>query len=699
LTVSGIASPSDVRLLEPDATTGLLERHGIAHLPQALAGDPDEAAREAHALGFPVALKAHGPTVVHKTELGAVELGLDTPDAVRAAAARMDAAIPGIAGFLVQPMAEAGVELIVGVRRDATFGPVVVVGLGGVLVDLLRDSSIRLAPVDAGEARAMLAELRGGELLRGYRGRAPVDVDAVAGLVAAVSRLAAGEPGVVELDLNPVIAGPGGAVPVDVRVLWSDTPRRDISAAWSPATPETVRRLMEPRSIVVIGASRDTRKQGGRLLHYLRELGYSGRLSVVHPTAGEVQGVPSFPSVAEVPDVPDLACIVVPAAAVPDAVRSCAERGIPSAIVYTAGFAETGAAGAGLHDELRSAAAAGGIRVCGPNTAGVVNPSARTFASIARAFENGALPGEIGYLTQSGALGSSLISRTRDEGVGFSKWICVGNEVDLTLGDYLDYLVDDPGTKVVMVFMEALREVAPFAAACQRAHAARKPVVVLKTGRSSAGRRAAQSHTAAIAGDARVYDAALDALGVLRVDELQTFMDVGLTLAWQPLPQGSRVGVVSASGGACSLLADACEAAGLDLPRLSPQVRARVADAIPPFGAPDNPVDVTIEVNSQPDMLGSVSRILLDSAEIDALIVLLTTNADPAATHVAEGVIAAVAGTTKPVIVTRVGGDSLAPGALASYREARIPVFPMPERAVRALAAARSYAESRWTFS
>lgn len=696
--MSGTAPQSDVRLLGPDAATHLLERYGVACLPQVLAADADEAARAAETLGFPVALKAHGPMVVHKTELRAVELGLDSLEAVRATASRMEVAIPGLDGFVVQPMVEAGVELIVGARRDATFGPVVVVGLGGVLVELLGDSSIRLAPVDTGEARAMLAELRGGELLQGYRGRTRADVDAVAALVVAVSRLAVNEPRLVELDLNPVLAGPSAAIPVDVRIMWSDAPA-DTATARSPVAPEAVRRLMEPRSIVVVGASRDTRKQGGRLLHYLREFGYPGQLSVVHPTADEVQGVPSFPSVAALPEVPDLACIVVPAAAVPDAVRSCGERGIPSAIVYTAGFAETGAAGAQVDDELRMAATATGIRVCGPNTAGIVNPTAGTFASFARAFENGALTGEVGYLTQSGALGSSLISRTHEQGIGFSKWICVGNEVDLTLGDYLDYLVDDPDTKVVMVFMEALRELAPFAAACERARAAKKPIVVLKTGRSNAGRRAAQSHTAAIAGDARVYDAAFDALGVLRVDELQTFMDVGLTLAWQPLPQGSRVGVVSASGGACSLLADACEAAGLDLPRFSPEVRASVADVIPAFGAPENPVDVTIEVNSHPGMLGSVSRILLDSAEIDALIVLLTTNADPAATHVAEGVVAAVEGTAKPVLVTRVGADSLAPGALARYREARIPVFPMPERAVRALAAAHSYAESRWTFS
>ena len=222
---------------------------------------------------------------------------------------------------------------------------------------------------------------------------------------------------------------------------------------------------------------------------------------------------------------------------------------------------------------------------------------------------------------------------------------------------------------------------------------------MLKTGRSSAGRRAALSHTAAIAGDACVYDAALDALGVLRVDELQTFMDVGTTLAWQPAPEGASVGVVSASGGACSVLADACEDAGLAVPRFSPELRARVAAAIPSFGASDNPVDVTIEVNSHPDMLGAVSRTVLESGEIDALIVLLTTNADPAATRVADGVIAAAENTSKPVLVTRVGAESLAPAALARYREARIPVFPMPERAVRALAAARRYAEGRWTFS
>jgi acyl-CoA synthetase (NDP forming) len=405
-----------------------------------------------------------------------------------------------------------------------------------------------------------------------------------------------------------------------------------------------------------------------------------------------VMGKPSFPSVAALPETPDLACVMVPADAVPGVLAECGAKGIRSAIIYTAGFAETGAAGRVQQDDLLAIARAYGMRLCGPNTAGIVNVPATTCAAFGMAFEAERMPpGEIAFLTQSGALGSSLLSRAWAEGIGFSHWICTGNEADLTLSDYLDALVDDPATRVIAVFMETVRDPARFVAACTRARERGKPVIVYKTGVSAVGQRAVQSHTASLAGDDTVYEAVFRATGVVRVHDLQGLVDAAVAFAWQPLPRGNRVGVISASGGACSVIADECARHGLTLPSLPKATVQRVRALIPPFGASQNPIDVTMEITVNPTMVGRVAEVLLAEECIDALVVLMTTNADPPALEVARGVVGAAAAGEKPVIVVRVGAEFLAPDSVPYYRASRIPLYPMPDRAVRALTAMVEY--------
>jgi acyl-CoA synthetase (NDP forming) len=296
-------------------------------------------------------------------------------------------------------------------------------------------------------------------------------------------------------------------------------------------------------------------------------------------------------------------------------------------------------------------------------------------------------PGEIAFLTQSGALGGSLLSRTWADGIGFSHWICAGNEADLTLSDYLDALVDDPDARVIAIFMETLRDPVAFLAAARRARQLGKPIVVYKTGESEVGRRAVRSHTGSLAGDNRVYAAAFRACGIARVDNLQALVDAAVALAWQPLPRGRRVGVISASGGACSVIADECARHGLELPLLPAGTVARIAQIVPPFGVSQNPVDVTIEITRNPGMIGQVAEIMLAEQTVDALVVLMTTNADPPALEVARGVARAAGGSDKPVLLARVGAEFLAPASIAYYRDARIPLVPMPDRVVRALRA------------
>lgn len=670
--------------LDPVSSRKLLERYGVPLVAEQVVMTADEAVAAAHAMSGPVVLKAVAPGLVHKSDVGGIAVGLLTADDVTRAAHRMTDTIPSLSGFVVQETVEGSLEVIVGLRRDPELGPFVMVGLGGVLVEVLNDVALRPVPVSGADAHAMLDELRAVALLDGYRGLPASDREAVVRAITALSRLAEGEPRVVEVDLNPVVVWRNGALAVDHHVVAAPTdpplsePRPDATSALD--------RLMRPNSIAVIGASARDGKPGRRLVDYLRKHDFPGPIYAINPRSEDVLGLPTYPRVADIPEVPDLACIAVPAEQVLPVVEECARIGVPAAIIYTSGFAEVGPDGRRLQDEIRDIADRSGMRIAGPNTAGVVNAHHRLCAAIGMAFEIDTMPrGDIAFLTQSGAIGSSLLSRTWEHGIGFSTWITCGNEADLTLADYLNHVVEDPHTRVVAIFMEGLRDPDGFLRACEAARRRGKPVVVYKTGRSELGRNAVASHTAALAGDDALYDVLFRQAGVVRVPSLQGLIDAAVALAWQPLPLGRRLAVISASGGACSVVADECARAGLELPALADDVVARIADIIPTFGRSQNPVDVTVEITSNPQMVARIAEMVLAEPSIDALLVMLTTNAGPTAVEVARGVTRAAGGSVKPVVVARLGADYLSMESVAHYRANKIPLYAMPEQAVQAL--------------
>jgi acetate---CoA ligase (ADP-forming) len=678
-------------VVDPSTTDQLLRAAGLPVVKQAVVRSVAAAEREAGRLGYPVALKATSPGLLHKDAVGGVRLNLRSAADVRRAASEMHEQIAGLDGYVVQPMIPDGLEMVVGLRRDPVFGAVVMAGLGGTLVEVIGDVAIRLVPVSEMEAVSMISELRVSSTasLRQHFGN---EYEYLARVVTCVSELARHHSDIFELDLNPVIVSPNGAVVVDAKLVRVTGPIPP-PGTWKPAEG-TISKMLNPESIVVVGASANPAKQGGRLFRYLVKHRFPGRLYAVNPHTAEILGRPCYPSVDELPESPDMACIVVPADDVEAVVEACGKRGIPAAIVFTSGFAETGAEGIGRQAHLLATSRRYGIRLCGPNTAGMMNSNSRMCAAFGMAFEVETIPeGKVAMISQSGAIGSALLSRAWDQGVGVGSWICTGNEADLTLGDYMLALVDDPSCSVLALFMETVRDPETFKLACTRARERGKRVVVYKSGKSAAGSRATQTHTGAIAGDDAVYNAVFRAYGVVRVPDLQALIDAAGALSELPLPTGRGIGVVSASGGACSVVADECAKRDLRIAELSADTVRAIATVIPQFGVPTNPIDVTMEVTVRPAMLGQVAELVLQDPAVDALLVMLTTNADPPAVQVAKGVIAAAKSANKPVVVARIGAEFLAPTSLAMYRKAGIPVFAMPERAVLVLRALVDAAE------
>lgn len=382
-------------------------------------------------------------------------------------------------------------------------------------------------------------------------------------------------------------------------------------------------RFFNPAGIAVIGASDSPSKIGGKILRMLQRHGYAGALYPVNPARPTVGGLAAFARVEDLPDPIDLALVAVPAAQVPETLARCAQRGIGGAVVFSSGFSEEGEEGHRLQREIAEICASTSLRVCGPNAEGFYTVGANIAATFSPGVNIDApaladTTPRLGIVSQSGGLGFSLYNRGCRRNLAFSHIVSVGNQVDLESNDFLDYLLDQPAVKCVLMYVESVRDPEAFLRSAERAARLGKPIIMAKVGRSSAGQRAAQSHTGAIAGSVRVSDAVLDHYGVQSADDQDDMLDLATALAHQPLPRGNRVAIVSTSGGTGVWLADTCEGHGFVVPPIDPERQARLASFIPSYGSTQNPVDITAQgVNGYAQSL----EVLGDCDGIDAIIV------------------------------------------------------------------------------
>jgi acetate---CoA ligase (ADP-forming) len=651
-----------------------------------------EALAAARAIGYPVVCKLLDPVVMHKTELGLVHLGIaDDADLARVAA---DLLAHGRDLGLANPVLSvqrqlAGLEMAVGIYRDP-LGPVVMLAVGGTLVELLGDAAREIAPVSQEQARGMIGNLKAANLLSGYRGAQPADAGALADLIAQVSELAVAVPEIAELDLNPVFVSAEGVVATDARC----TLRRPPIPARSDLY-EGLDELVSAQRIALIGGSSDRLKVGGLVARYLRKHGFRGDLVVVNPNGSEVDGARVVGTVNEIAEPVDLACIAVPGRAVARAVADCVAAGIPNGIIYSAGFAELGEAGQRAQEELIGIAG-GRFRFVGPNSMGVAALHRDFLAAFGMALEaEGFKRGAIAFISQSGSIASALFSRAGELDVAFSHWISVGNEGDLGIEDFIAYTADDPACRVICLFVEVIRRPDAFAAAAARARAAGKPIVAYKTGWTDGGRASTASHTGAMASADAVYSAFFRRHGVLRVADLRDLFAVAAALDAVGGAAGNRIGIVSMSGGACSILVDCCESLGLEVPAFEAGLRAALDNLLPAYATSRNPVDVTATGIQEPELVTESMKLVLGSGAVDLVLLQLGTNADPSAAVMAQELADMRSASPVPFLVGRLGARDLAPAAVQTYAAAGIPVFSWPGQLAAVAAASVAFGAGR----
>lgn len=464
--------------------------------------------------------------------------------------------------------------------------------------------------------------------------------------------------------------------------------------------------LFRPRAVAVVGASADPAKAGHAIVANLVACGYPGAILPVNPRHAQVLGLPAYPDVSAAAAAAramgtrlDLAVVAVPADVVADVVAAAGRAGVPYAAVITAGFGETGRAGARREAALLRRARRAGIRLVGPNSLGLVD----TATPLNTLFTSGRPPaGPVAFISQSGALWAAVLDWAPGRGVGFSRVVSLGNNVDLDESDFLEAAAADPATRVICLYLEGVRDGVRFAAALRRA-TREKPVVVLKAGAGRAGARAAASHTGALAGSDRAFRVALRQAGAIQAESAEELFDLAVVLSARPLPAGDRVAVLTNGGGPGILATDEAERGGLRLARLAPATVSALRAGLPPAAAVENPVDLLADADAHRYAF-ALERLGADpGVEALAVVVLPGARADPEA--VARALVAwRQAYPDLPVAAAFTGGASMERGA-ALLAEAAIPCFPSPERAVRALAGAAGYARRRalptcraWTF-
>lgn len=569
----------------------LISAFGVPVVPEKTAQNVNDAVSVAEAMGFPVVLKALGSTLLHKTERGLVAINLTSSQAVIAVATAM-AVEAGfeLEGFLIQPFIQGKRELVAGLFRDKQFGPVVMLGLGGVFTEALADVTFRVAPLTQSDALEMIDEIKSRRILEAFRGEAAADRDALVQTLMGISRLALAHPQISEIDINPLlISADGGVRAVDALVVLK--PEIEFQKFLPAIDPYAIGSLFHPHSIAFVGASATLGKWGHTLFTITAGRGYKGEIYLVNPKGGTIADRPVFRSVADIPGKIDLAVVTVPAAGVMDLLPQFKAKGIVNMLLISSGFAEVGPSGKALEEELIQKAAQNGILVIGPNTMGICNPHIHLYCTGSHVLPE---PGSTAVVAQSGNMGTQLLAFAEQQGIGIRAFCGSGNQAMVTIEDYVDAFEKDSLTQTVMLYVESVKNGRRFLESCRRV-SKQKPIVLLKGGQSLAGNKAAASHTGALSSDSRIFDAVCRQAGIVKVERSMDLLDLSAAFSSLPLPKGNRAAIMTLGGGWGVITADLCSEYHIEVPELSQELTDHLNTILPPYWSHSNPVDIVGE--------------------------------------------------------------------------------------------------------
>lgn len=643
--------------------------------------DLKEAQDIAKKIGYPVVLKVLSPKIIHKSDLGGVKLNLKDEKELSLAFEELWNKFKDqdLIGLSLQKMVPSGIEVIIGVNTDPTFGPVLMFGLGGIFVEILKDVSFRAIPIDKKDAVEMIKETKGYQLLKGYRGISG-DLKSLTELLLQISQLIKENPVIKEMDLNPVFVYPEGYTIVDARIILHSSPlKMDFSESYAL---DDLRGLLYPKSIAVIGASNTKGKLGWNVFYNLLTHGYKGKLYPVNPKAKEIQGVKAYQSISEINDEIDTAIVLVPARQTPQVVEECCKAGAKYIIIESAGFGELGEEGKIIEQELKRIIEKYKVRLLGPNCSGIINTHCGVVESIGVVEE--LEKGNVGLIAQAGVYSAGYLWGLRKI-LDFGIIATIGNQLDINETDLLSALGQDENIKVICMYLENVKGGRRFIDVA-RGITNKKPVIVLKTGRTEEGKKAALSHTASLAGSDEVYSAVFKQAGIIRAKNNDHMFALARAFSKQPFPKTKGVFIITYAGSLGVAAADAVALNGLHLAQLSENLKNELRKVLPEYVNTYNPVDFTF--TQTPEQVKQTVEIAKKSPEVGSFVIIVQTEklweyVEPLKSIDFEG---------KPAVVVCAVKEFVMDWVIQMER-AGFPVYSTPEEAVEVLATMYYYSQ------
>lgn len=572
-------------------------------------------------LKFPLTVKGVVEGVSHKSDLGLVNTNIKSDEAFIKAIEDIQNKSRGLpfSGFLLQSHIFGKREIIVGGMKHADYGICVYIGLGGVFVEAIEDVSFRSMPISKVDLQEMINELKCRKMFGAFRGEPPVDMDMLFQTIKAIENLLSNEPEISHFELNPLLIQGETPIAVDALAITNHHPISDTKEEETIVFNfDRFLKLFEPKSIAFVGITNSQLKWGFRVPFNTLEGGYKGKIYGVNPKRTEVLDIPCYPSIMELPETVDLAVIIVPPPAVYSCVQDCADKGIKTVLVITAGFGELNDDKAKMaQDELKQLAKKYGLYLIGPNCAGVISPD--PMALCCTMFGGFPEAGKLSILSQSGNIGETAIGWAKEHKLGIARFISTGNEAVIKNSNYLKFFGSDPKTKVIYSYIENAKGIKNFYSELKEV-SKKKPVIVMKGGRTEEGSRAASSHTGALATDYRLFKGICVQNGGILVEDIYEVIETAHLLANLPLPRGRKTGILSQGGGWGVICADACATAGLNVVQLSESTLQKLDKVMPEWWNRINPVDMV--AGTDVNLFRNALEILVQDESIDLLIVL-----------------------------------------------------------------------------
>ena len=578
---------TDHKVITEELSKSILKTYGVKVPPFALVTSAEEAAKEAKKIGFPLVMKVVSPQILHKTDVGGVKVGLDNVDDVKKTFKDMYGRLSkkkgvDVKGILLEKMVPKGIELIVGIQNDPQFGPVIMVGLGGIMTEVMKDVAFRMLPITTSDAKSMLNELKGVALLKGFRGSDPIDLNMAAKMLVDIGKLGVENADYINsIDFNPVVVYPKSHFVVDAKIILNNELKKNSISKAKPNIA-SMELFFTPKSVALVGASATPGKIGNSVLDALGKQDYKGNVYPINPKQESILGIKCYPSLDAITEKVDLVVVCVDLAACGPIMKTCAEKGIHNVVIVSGGGKELGGDRAAMESEVKELSLKHEIRVIGPNCIGMFNAANRldcAFQGQERMVRSKL--GNVAFFSQSGTMGISMLESA--DVFGLSKMISFGNRSDVDEADMIWYAANDPQTKVIGLYVEGFGDGRKFINTAKRVmKETKKPIVIWKSGRTAAGAKQAASHTGSLGGSNAIIMGAFKQAGIISVDSYQELVGVLKALAWQPPAKGNRVAMTSNGAGPMIGGIDQLERLGLTIGKLSPAILKKVKARFPP---------------------------------------------------------------------------------------------------------------------